>query len=173
MIAESAVRMALANHIIVTALRDRADFDEEALEAFAAARMREVADQELGYAERISDRRAHPPIDPFGEWDDEPSDTERDLPRSERREALHRSLAVRLVDLAESQDALIALVDAARTAAWEEIQTSIAARARRMAVLDQEPDAAYATERADRLAALVAVDLTGLAVERGIDPGSL
>jgi hypothetical protein len=167
MIAESAIRMSVKNHLIVQALRHRADFDPAELAGVAAERMLELADQEDGYAGALHERGLTTPIDAFDAWgDDEPSDTL----RAERREALHRGLAAKLRAFATDDDALAALIDAARTAAWDEIQGSIVARAERNdAVIDER----YATERADRLASLIAIDLTGLAVERGVDPADL
>lgn len=161
LIGESIVRMTLRNRIIVDALRDRRDLDRAALAGLAARELGALADQEWESAERIRFRREQAARELFGD------ETDEDRAESRRREDVHRAMSAAFAARAEVTEALENLVERARTEAWEEVAPVLFARASE-AVRDLVPDARYAQERAERVGALVAFDLAGLALERGV-----
>jgi hypothetical protein len=154
LIATSAVRMAVKNHLILRAVRDHAAFDRNEIVAFAAERFEELAAQEDSSAKR-EERRFQEE-----EWER--------LPRRRRRPKItaadvRRDLAEALRAAAADAERLDALVDSARDDALAEIT---AARHPVPQPSPRDPD--DLRERADRLATLVAFDLSGLAAERGL-----
>lgn len=164
LIAESLLRMTLRNHIIVDALRDGRDLNRDALAAAAAQELEALADQEWESAQRVRLRREAQRIDDPLQEDAEFADEYRR--ESQRRERVHFAMSDAFAARARERDVLDSLVERARVEAWEEIGPVIAARA-----MEEEPavDESYAAERAERVAALLALDLTALAAERGVE----
>lgn len=149
LIADQALRMTLKNAIIVAALRDRTDLDRDALATLAIERATELA-----AAERASAARDR------GESGDAPR----------KREKVRTGLAAELEALSADPERLAAMVERARLAAWEEIADPLADRA----AAELEAERALAEQidprdRAERLAAFLALDLSELAAERGVD----
>lgn len=162
LIGESVVRLTLRNRVIVDALRERADLDLAVLERLAATELETLADHEWESAERIRIRR-----DLQRTSDDYDSfDLER-LQESLRRESVHRAMSEEFAVRAADAAALASLVERSRAEAWSEIAPVLIARAG-----EHQPahvvDPHYDEQRPDRLAALVALDLTELAHERGV-----
>ena len=163
LIAESLVVVTLRNQVIVDALRDKRDFDGAALAGVASRELERLADNEWETAERLRLRREAPGID--DDWP-EYSDTINDHRReSERRESVHRAMSAAFAGRADDRDILSSLVERSRTAAWEDIAAVLIDRAR-----FEEPirDADYESRRNERLGALIALDLSELAAERGV-----
>jgi len=162
LIGASVVRLALRNRVIVDVLRDRRDLDVAALASAAANEFELLADQEWESAERIRLRRGMRESDL-----DVPDDADR-LRESERRESVHRAMSDAFAARAGDETTLAAIVEQARAEAWSEVAAVLVERAGdRALVLDRDPG--YDAERADRLGALLALDLTRLALERGVD----
>lgn len=162
LIGESVVRLALRNRIIVDVLRDRSDLDVATLTAAAAREFERLADQEWESAERIRLRRSI-----RGSDLDVPDDPDR-VRESQRRESIHRAMSEAFATRATDEVMLAAIVEQARAEAWSEVGAVLAGRAgERALVLDRDPG--YDAERADRLGMLLALDLTRLAQERGVD----
>ena len=163
LIAESVLRMTLRNRIIVDALRDQSDLDRDALAALAAAELEALADQEWESAQRVRFRRESVRVDdPLQEDVDQSDDYRRE---SERRERVHFAMSEAFSARAKSRDILESLVERSRAEAWEEIAEVIVGRA------DHEetvPDADYDELRTERIGALLALDLSDLAAERGV-----
>ena len=166
LVAESVVRMTLRNRIIVDALRDRRDLDRTALADAAAAELEALADNEWESAQRVRFRREGVRLDdPFP---DENADDYR--VESERREKVHVAMSEAFAARATQRDILDALVERSRREAWEEVAPVIEERAMgERAITSRPTDADYAEQRGDRIGALVALDLTALAVERGVE----
>ena len=162
LIGESVVRLALRNRMIVGALRDQSDLDVAALAAVASREFERLADQEWESAERVRLRRSV-----RGSSLDVPEDPDRRR-ESERRESVYRAMSDAFAARATDEQMLAAIVDQARAEAWAEIGTVLLERAgERAFVLERDPG--YDAERADRLGMLLALDLTRLAQERGVD----
>ena len=162
LIGDSVVRQALRNRVIVDALRDRRDLDVGALAAAAAGEFDRLADQEWESAERIRLRRSVRRSDY-----DEPDDPEQ-LRESERREEVHRAMSEAFAARAADGATVAAIVEHARAEAWSDIGAVLLERAGDSAlVFDRDPG--YEAARADRVGALLALDLTRLAQERGVD----
>jgi hypothetical protein len=161
LIGESVVRLTLRNRVIVDALRDRRDLDVARLSAAAAAELETLADQEWASAERIRLRRN------MERGDGEGLDLER-LQESLRRERVYRGMSDAFAARAEDSGAIARIVNRSRAEAWTEIASVIEQRAGERA-LAFERDEHYDEERDDRLHILIAVDLTDLAQERGVE----
>ena len=163
LIGDSVVRMALRNRVIVNALRDRADLDRDELARAAAAELEALADQEWESAQRIRFRRESTrPDDPFPEEADEVDEHRRE---SERRESVHVAMSRAFAARAEQRDILESLVERSRREAWDEIAEVIVDRA---AHEETVPDEEYSSLRTERIGALLALDLSALAAERGV-----
>jgi hypothetical protein len=163
-IADSVVRLKLRNRVIVDALRDRENFTSAKLAAKAAKQLRSLAANERETAERVRSRRDDRDLaDPFPEFSDY---AESDLRESSRRERVHLALADALEERSHDAAVLENLVEQARTEAWKDVAEVIAQRASDTAVR-YVPDSHYELQRAERIAALIALDLADLAAERG------
>lgn len=161
MIAHFAVRMALKNRVIVDVLRDRLDFDPQRVASIARQQLEELAEQETLTAERLRSERDRG----SGKPQDLLDGTRHDPQRADkaRRARIVESLGTSLwADIAD-EDVVARLVEQARQDAWDEIQSSV--RRRAALGVPAERDPGYETQRADRIATLVALDLAGLAAE--------
>ncbi|HTE61857.1 MAG TPA: hypothetical protein VK631_16000 [Solirubrobacteraceae bacterium] len=157
MIAASAVRMAVKNRQIVRALRDRADYSEEAAISAAREVFRQLAREKRDEVDRLDDileTARDRPGRALHQTDYRSADTD----HLERREEVSELLADRLDELADDDDYLRGVVIAARDAAWDEIGASIEAQLRRRPELEAET-AEYRNDRARRIKQLIAVDL--------------
>lgn len=166
LIGESVVRLTLRNRIIVDALRDRRDFNPEALSKVAAVQLDMLADHEWESAERIRFRRDQHRVDDPLQYDAERVDEQRQ--ESLRREGIHRSMSDAFAERALDAAAVAAIVERSREEAWAEIGDVLVARAGECAI-DLERDPYYDEQRDERMDALVALDLTELAAERGLE----
>jgi hypothetical protein len=162
LIAESVVRMTLRNRVIVDALRDGRDLDRAALAAAAAAELESLADHEWESAQRVRFRREGVRLDdPFPD-----DDTDEYRVESERRERVHVAMSEAFAARATQRDILDSIVERARKEAWDEVAPVLAQR-----IMHEEPvaDETYVRERDERIATLLALDLTALAAERGVE----
>lgn len=161
-IAEAVIRLGLHNRIVVDSLRDRRGFATEPLRLWAAAEFEHLAELEEAAAARLRTQIDWAPIDdPLVERSDTVDAERREL---RWREAARRATAAAFRERAQDDQRLIDLVEQARIEAWHDVATVIMDRAD---VAVHRADARYASERSDRMAALVALDLTALANERG------
>jgi hypothetical protein len=163
LIEASAVRMAVKNALIIAALRDHSDFDEETISQVARERFLSFARENEGTAERLSHAAASEgPEAGVGLEDHELQRLEAHL----RRPAIHRLLAAMLRAEAENPGAIAALVDRARVEAAQEVGLEILGR---LHAHDFAADPEYERERASRIRRLVVLDLAQLrrAQDRG------
>lgn len=155
LLAAAGVRITVRNLIIVRALRDGVDFDEDWYVAavkheFRALAAEKRADAERAYADRLvaADRPGRASHRSDYRWEDaHPLD---------RRAAVLNGLAERLDLESEDDAAALALVRVARQAALDDIADSIGTEAARPV-----DDAEYLAGRAERMA-LVTLDLLEL-----------
>jgi hypothetical protein len=154
LIAESAVRMAVKNRIIVSAVRDQNDYD--------AAEYAKVAQNELSFAmeqnfensERVviereaavRSRGAATHEHDYG-WDD------RETLR--RRRAVYEGLAAELRAWRDDPERVAALVEDARLAAWADISASLETRLVDPLREPEAPTADETLEHDDRVALLL------------------
>jgi hypothetical protein len=160
MIALAAVRLAAKNRIILSAVRDRLDFDEVGLLRFVRTVLARVAEENDETAERVDAASQDPGLAPGVALD--VAITIRDSHR--RRPEVHRALAARLRDLADDPPRVAELVAQAQDAAAAELTRAVAAQAAAPSYAD---DARYEEERPERVAGL-AVDLLDLAEQAEI-----
>lgn len=161
LLATAAVRISVKNLLIVRALRDRADFDEEWWRSAVARELQLLAAENETDAVRLQGVREA--AKGRGGRAAHPADFRaRDRPVLKRRIRVLRAIAVRLRELAGDPDAVLALVGQARQAALDEIT---------QARHDPTPRASADSEERTAGLALLADDLAALAAERGIDAG--
>ncbi|MDJ0335541.1 hypothetical protein QMG83_09935 [Salinibacterium sp. G-O1] len=162
LIAESLIVMTLRNHMIVDALRDKRDFDAEALAGLATRELDALADNEWETAERLMMQRENVVVD--GAWLDDPDALSDNRRESRRREAVHRAMSAAFASRAVNRDILLGLVERARAEAWDEVAVVLLDRTIEDPVRDRDYDA----QRNERLGAFLALDLSELAAERGV-----
>jgi hypothetical protein len=163
LIAESLLVMTLRNQVIVNVLRDKRDYDEESLFSMATKELEALADNEWETAERLRMRREHISVD--DPWLEDPDISGDHRRESQRREAVHRAMSDAFAARAGDRDVLSELVERSRVGAWDEIATVLIDRA---GVDEPVRDADYEAHRGERLGALIALDLSELAAERGV-----
>ena len=146
LIAASAVRMAVKNHLIVRALQQKNPFDREALAEAAASEFVALAIQNEDSARRVWKG---------GNWDDDPDD----VTEYQRRRELFLALAAAMRAAAEDRDLIDRVIDEARDAALAEIGDALVVQP---AIVDLVPDADYERERKGRIRALKEIDLATL-----------
>lgn len=162
-IAEAVIRLGLHNRIVVDSLRDRRGYATDPLRLWAAAELEQLAALEEAAADRLREQRDWSAPDPLIEDSDTVDAERREL---RWREAARRATAAAFRERAHDDQRLIELVEQARIEAWHDVATVIMDRAD---VAVHRADARYAAERSDRMAQLVALDLTALANERGAE----
>jgi len=155
MIALAAVRLAAKNRIILSAVRDRLDFDEVGLTRFIRTVLARVAEENDETADRVDEESQDPGLAPGVALD--VAITIRDAHR--RRPEVHRALAVRLREFADDPSRVAEVVSQAQEAAAAELTRAVAARAAAPSLAD---DPGYAEKRSERVAG-IAVDLLDLA----------
>jgi hypothetical protein len=158
MISLAAVRLAAKNRVILSAVRDRLDFDEAGLTRFVRTVLARLAQENEETADRVDVISQDAGLAHGVALD--VAITIRDSHR--RRPDVHRALAVRLRELAEDAPKVAALVAQAQEAAADELTGAVAAQAASPR-FDEDPD--YEAERPERLA-WVAIDLADLAEGR-------
>lgn len=161
LIAMSAVRMALKNRIIVGALREHIDYDPRRLADLARTELLEVArqnDEDSTRVERLGSYLHRTSRSGKGR---EVENKRRDVVRLGRRRTLHDQVAERLRAVAADDDQVTGIVDRARADALAEINDALSARLLAQAIDPTRP--AYAAARAERMRAVVAIDLAALA----------
>lgn len=144
LLAHAGVRMAVKNSLIVDAAGRRRDFDLPALRTVARESLEQLAEQQRVVAD-AEDRR-----DKVGY----------------RRVLVLRGLVSALKADAADEQVVEEIVAASRDAAWAEVSASIMRQARD-ATEGHRRDPDYEIGRDERLAAFIAMDLTGLANDRG------
>lgn len=163
LIAESLLAMTLRNQVIVDVLRDKRDFDPAALATSATRELEALAQNEWETAERLRMRREDTSVD--DPWLDDPELAADRRRESLRREDVHRAMSLAFSARAGDSDVLASLVERGRGEAWHEISTVVLDRA----VIDEPArDASYEFHRDERLGALIALDLSELAAQRGV-----
>ncbi|MBZ4487670.1 asparagine synthase [Microbacterium sp. cx-55] len=163
-IAAAATRLALKNRILVDILSAGEGFDADrfvpdAKETLLALAAEAEADAERAERERKLARRR------FSDSDGTHDYRSRDVRNLRRRRKQSERIAQELRERAEDTDELVALVEAAREAAWSEVARNIDSTLRIEAARpDLEPG--YAQMRQARMQSLRLVDLPRLAAHR-------
>ncbi|HWH97444.1 MAG TPA: hypothetical protein VNS80_03675 [Pseudolysinimonas sp.] len=155
LLATAAVRSAVKNLLIVRALRDNADYDEQWLRGAVAREFELIAVESEAEATRLEEVRALAKKKRGRAL--HPADFRtRDVPVLKRRIRILSKIATRLREIATDEDAVLALAGEARQRALEEIT---AAR--------HDPSPRAASDPAERAAslALLAEDLAELAAD--------
>ena len=162
MISLAAVRLAAKNRIILSAVRDRLDFDERGVTSFVRTVLARLAEENEETAERVDEASQDP-----GLARGVPLDVAITIRDSHmRRPDVHRAMATRLRELADDPEKVAELVAQAQDAAAAELTRAVASRA---AAPGFDEDADYESERPERVR-LLQDDLADLAhLARGED----
>lgn len=161
MISLAAVRLAAKNRIILSAVRDRLDFDATGVAAFIRTVLARLAEENEETADRVAPSSEDPGLAKGVTLDVAVAIRDSHL----RRPAVHRALAVRLRELADDGPRVAELVSQAQDAAAAELTRAVVARAVEPRFDD---DADYAATRTERMAGL-ADDLADLRRDRAGD----
>ena len=159
LIARQAAVVAVANRMIVRALRDDAPFDPAPLAANARYELTRLAREQEDEAARMADARER--ARRFKGRPRRPMEyTRRDLRPLTTRRRVYQDLAAELRSLRDDDEYIAGVVDAARDRAWRDVSAAIRSRLGPPPVrADELSDA----ERTDALRALVDEDLATLA----------
>ena len=158
LIALSAVRMAVKNHIIVGALREHRDFADADYAAAVRTELNRLVRQNEEDAERTG--RLRKILARQRSAFEVTDDRRLDVRQLGLRRRVHLKLAAALRTVADDDAQVAALLDRARQDASEEIRSALAARLADQ-VIDRR-DADYVQRRAERIRALVGTDLAAL-----------
>ncbi|WP_125130714.1 asparagine synthase [Microbacterium sp. 10M-3C3] len=160
-IAAAAARLAVRNRILVETIAEGADFDRAAVSRFARETILDLADEQERAAARMKALRRRA----FGKYSTSSGThdyRDRDTRNLRRRGKQYAGVAKELRAWADDPDRIADLVDAARNAAWGDVEANLQ---RRLAVeganYDADPD--YERMRKARMDALRMVDLARLA----------
>lgn len=126
-IAAAAARMAVKNHILVSAIRDDESFDRERVAAFAHQVLKDLADEHDRAAKHMRKTRKKAALTPgrsLGTHDYVAGDT-RNL---RKRQKQYEGVAKRLRDYAIDPIQVESLVEQARDLAWYDVQANIERR---------------------------------------------
>jgi hypothetical protein len=167
LLAEYAVRLAVKNQILVDVLGRGEDFDP--------ARAGEQVRAELGalghehaHAARRMRRDARLAALRLGRGRHQHDYRAVDRRNLRRRAVVAQEVAGRLRAAQADDDAVVALVDAARSAAWEDLASEVHGALGRVEPPPPPPPDLDPEERMLRQQLVVALDLTALAEERGV-----
>ena len=155
LISLGAVRLSAKNRVIMSAVRDRLDFDEEGLADFVRSELRRLADENDETAERVDEVSQDAQLAPGIALD--VAVTIRDAHR--RRPEVHRALAETLRADAADDDCVTALVADAAEAATAEITRALALK---VTAQDFGRDIDYLMERAGRIRKFLDADFAEL-----------
>ena len=168
LIALSAVRMAVKNHIIVGALREHRDFADSDYAAAVRSELDLLARQNEEDAERVSRQGKDRGRQRSGS---EITDDDRlEVRQLALRRRVHLKLAGALRAVAADEVQVTGLLERSRTDASEEVGAALAERLVEQIVDGREPD--YAQRRAERVRTLVNTDLAALMSKFRAGPGS-
>jgi hypothetical protein len=163
-IASAAARLAIRNRILVETIAHDEPFDVVAFTPFAHDTLTALADEQAQAAALVKRQRKKA----WGRFTD-PDGThdyrDRDMRNLRKRERQYRGVAKELRHRADDPDAVGALVEQARDAAWGDVEANLQRRLR-VEGMRPEVDPDYETMRGARMQALRLVDLPRLSAHR-------
>lgn len=154
----SAVRMAVKNSIIVTALRENVNFAEADYAAIARIELRALGKRNTHDAERVEKQRKRLSKSKWTMSFSE--DSRQDIVLLAKRRKVYERLAEALEAVAEDEVKVAELVASAQADAGAELGAAVTARLIAQAKVPDEPD--YKEKREDRMRDLVNIDLAML-----------
>ncbi|KAA9105019.1 asparagine synthase [Microbacterium rhizomatis] len=169
-IASAAARLAVRNHILVETISRGADFDAAQVGEFAQETLRSLA-AEQEEAAALAKKQRKSAWGKFSDPDGTHDYRDRDTRNLRKRHSQYVKVAERLRALAADPDAVAQLVEAARDAAWGDVEGNLQRRLQvESMTADADPD--YARMREARMQALRLVDLSRLASQARRRPKS-
>lgn len=162
-IATAAARLTVKNRILVDTIAGGGAFDAEHYAEAARAALNDLATEAEAAAENLEALRKRA-RGRFSDASGTHDYRDRDVRNLRQRQKQSAGLAEHLRAMAEDDEATMALVSAAREAAWHEVKQNIDRRLFAEAMrADQDPQ--YEAKRAERMRALKNLDLAALAKE--------
>jgi hypothetical protein len=160
LIAESTVRMAIKNTLLVSALRDDRHFDPERLRTAAHQEFVTLAEQNDASALRFEREQKYAESDRLVQHylDDRPVV---ETPEHQRRPEVFHAMAEALRAAADDPERIGRVVETARSDAWSELAREVTMRLAATSA-DISADPAYQRKRPKRIEALIKVDLAAL-----------
>jgi hypothetical protein len=163
-IALAAARLTLRNHILVETIANDVPFDAEAVGAFAQQTLIALADEQDAAAE-LARRLRKSAWGKFSDPDGTHDYRDRDTRNLRRRRQQYEGVANQLRERAADSVAIRELVEAARDAAWGDVEANLQRRLQAEGMRsDSDPD--YEMMRGARMQALRLVDLPRLSAHR-------
>ena len=167
LLAEYAVRLAVKNQILVDVLGRGSDFDRSRAGDQVRTELGTLAGEHEQAVRRMR-RDARIAALRLGRGRHQHDYRAIDRKNLRRRAGAAAEVGRRLRAAQASDDAVVALVDAARAAAWEDLASEVHGALRRVEPPPPPPADLDPEERALRQQMVVALDLTALAEERGV-----
>lgn len=165
LIAKSAATIAVANRIILRALREQKPFDRDETAAAVRDELDRLATEQVDLAGRLSEERAKA-LKARGRSRHQFDYRVDDNTALASRVTISTSIAGRLRGLAADHSYVDSVVTTARDRAWGDIGGAVIQHAKEVVV----PDASYEEGRDDRLRDLLDVDLAALAARPDSKP---
>jgi hypothetical protein len=166
LIARFSAVLALKNRLIVSALRDDLPFAQDTASAAFAEVSEELAEEHERNAAHASELMAQVESD-AGVARHEHDYKSRDVELLAARRTVYRAVARQLLEDARNPDTVSAVVEDARSRAWDEIAREIASRLDQVRAIDRVVvDDAYRRDRDERMRRLREFDLWQLADSR-------
>jgi hypothetical protein len=163
-IASAAARLTVRNHILVSTIAHDEVFDADAVGAYAREALIALAEEQEAAAALTRTQRKHA-WGKFSDSDGTHDYRDRDMRNLRKRERQYRGVAKELRHRADDPDAVGALVEQARDAAWGDVEANLQRRLR-VEGMRPEVDPDYETMRGARMQALRLVDLPRLSAHR-------
>ena len=160
LVADVAVRMTVKNAIIMNALKEHADYDEEQIIGMVRDSLEELASERERDSRHISRVREEVKKRGRSSWSETVYGTN-DSRTLRHRQEVYAGVAVELRKRIEDEKYLAETAERARTLAWREIGDSLKERASHP-YYSGGHDAEYQNHREERIQQLIEKDLTSL-----------
>lgn len=160
MVADVATRMTVKNAIILNALGNRADYDQQQIIEMVRETVLGLANERGGDAKHISRMRGEISAHGSSQWTKN-SFGQDDSKTLRHRQEVYEQVAAQLMQRAEDDEYLTQTAERARSAAWQEIGDSISQKATHP-YYSGGSSAEYQRERDERIQLLIQRDLTQL-----------
>lgn len=162
-IAAAAARLAVRNHILVETIARGGQFAQDEVAEYAGTTLNALADEQDAVADLVRKQRKKA-WGRFSDSDGTHDYRDRDTRNLKKRQKLSRGVAAELRAMASDADAVNALVEEARDAAWGDVEANLQRRLR-VEGMTADTDPEYASMREARVDALLSIDLPRLAAQ--------
>jgi hypothetical protein len=159
LITQSALTMAVKNHIIIGAITEDRAFDRDEIAAFTRDELRALSEEQVDYAERANES-ALAAVDATGPSQHRHDYRAADASPLRQRQAIYEGLARELLRLSADTEFLAIITERARSDAWDEISDALLSRLEQLEQIGRDP--LYEKGKRKRLRELRKIDLRAL-----------